>query len=105
MQVQVNSNRSVNVDDEFSQLVEMTVNNSLARFDGRITRVEVHLSDVNSGKSGSDDKRCLMEARPAGRDPVVVTNEAATLEESVRGASDKLRRLLSSLFGRLGEKS
>jgi hypothetical protein len=49
MQVQVNSDRSVNVDDEFSQLVEMTVNKSLARFDGRITRVEVHLSDVNSG--------------------------------------------------------
>jgi hypothetical protein len=105
MQVQVNSDRSVNVDDEFSQLVEMTVNKSLARFDGRITRVEVHLSDVNSGKFGSDDKRCLMEARPAGRDPVAVTNEAATLEELVRGASDKLRRLLSSLFGRLGEKS
>jgi hypothetical protein len=105
MQVQVNSDRSVKVNDEFSRLVEITVNNSLARFDDRITRVEVHLSDVNNGKSGSDDKRCLIEDRPAGRDPVVVTNEAATLEESLRGASDKLQRLLSSLFGRLGEKS
>ena len=36
------------------------------RFSAHITRVEVHLGDENAGKRGSDDKRCMMEARLEG---------------------------------------
>ena len=100
MQIQVNSDSSVAVDSELSRLVESTVNSALKRFEDRITRVEVHLSDVSGDKFSVQDKRCLMEARPAGRDPVAVSNQAATIEEAVRGAAQKLERLLDSLFGR-----
>ncbi|MBI4166570.1 MAG: HPF/RaiA family ribosome-associated protein [Acidobacteria bacterium] len=100
MQIQVNSDSSIGVDSDLSRLVESTVNHALKRFEGRITRVEVHLSDANSDKFGTQDKRCLMEARPAGRDPVAVDDQAHTLEEAVRGAAQKLKRLLDSLFGR-----
>ena len=100
MQIQINSDNSVAVDNELAQLVEFNVNSALKRFEDRITRVEVHLSDVNGGKFGIEDKRCLMEARPAGRDPVTVSNQAANLEEAVRGSAQKLKRLLVSLFGR-----
>lgn len=105
MKVQVNSDNSVAVDNEVWQKVEADVNHVLKRFDDRITRVEVHLSDVDGERSGGQDKRCLMEARPAGHDPVVASNQAATVDEAVRGAAQKMRTLLSSLFGRLRERA
>ncbi len=105
MQVQINSDNSVAVDSELSRLVEADVNRALERFGSRITRVEVHLSDVNGEKAGGDDKRCLMEARPAGHDPVAASDQAKTMEEAARGAAHKLQRLLSSLFGRLDDKA
>jgi hypothetical protein len=45
-----------------------------------------------------------MEARVAGRAPVAVTNEAASLLEAVEGASRKLERALEHTFGRLDAK-
>lgn len=104
MQIQINSDNSVAVDSPLSRLVESTVSNVLKRFEDRITRVEVHLSDVNADKFGIQDKRCLIEARPAGQGPLAVTNQAANLEEAVGGAARKLKRLLDSHFGREGER-
>lgn len=104
MQIQVNSDRSIETDSELTRQVESAVNNTLKRFEQRVTRVEVHLTDVNSDKSGARDKRCVMEARPAGQDPVAVTNQAASLEEAVGGAAQKLKGLLDSRFGRAGGK-
>lgn len=104
MQVQINSDRSVEVDAELTKAVQDEVTDAMKRFGDRITRVEVHLSDVNGDRSGSRDKRCLLEARPAGRGPVAVTEQAATLEEAVRSAGRKMQRLLTSEFGRLDKK-
>jgi len=101
MQVQVNSDNSVAVDVTLAAAVEGTVNGGLERFAGQISRVEVHLSDVNAEKSGNRDKRCLLEARIKGQDPVAVTDEAATAELAVQGATRKMNRLLDSRFGRL----
>jgi len=104
MQIQVNSDNSIAIDNELSESLQANVNKALERFYGQITRVEIHLTDVNgSSKSGPRENRCLLEVRPAGRDPVVATDEAATPEEAVKGASQKMQRLLSSLYGRLGE--
>ena len=61
------------------------VETGLARFRERLTRVEVHLSDVN-GPKGGRDARCALEARAAGRQPVAVTNEAHTPDDAVKGA-------------------
>jgi ribosome-associated translation inhibitor RaiA len=63
--------------------------------------VEVHLSDENGAKSGQQDQRCMLEARLEGRQPVSVTDHAATLEQAVDGAAHKLARLLDSRLGRL----
>lgn len=71
----------------------------LARYRGRLTRVEVHLSDVN-GPKGGRDARCALEARAAGRQPVAVTNEAHTPDDAVKGAVEKMKSLLASTFGR-----
>lgn len=45
----------------------------------------------------------MLEARLEGRQPVAVTDHAATLEQAVQGAANKLVRLLDSTLGRLHE--
>jgi ribosome-associated translation inhibitor RaiA len=78
------------------------VESALNRFSDHITRVEVHLSDENSEKKGGEhDMRCVMEARLEGRQPIAVTHQAATVDEAVDGAADKLTRLIESTLGRL----
>jgi hypothetical protein len=44
-----------------------------------------------------------MEARPAGRQPIAVSHEGATLEEAYSGATKKLRSLLESTLGRASD--
>lgn len=100
MHIQVNSDDNIAGREQLAQEVESAVTDILGRFSDRITRVEVHLSDKNAGKSGSNDKRCLMEARPAGRPPIAVTQDADSLADAYSGAARKLRRLLESTLGR-----
>lgn len=78
------------------------IESGLSRYRDRLTRVEAHLSDVNGPKGGTD-ARCAMEARPAGHQPVAVTSDAGTPEEAVKGAVEKMDRLLKSAFDRLDD--
>lgn len=105
MQVQINSDRHIQADERLAEFVRDTLKNKLNRFAAHLTRIEVHLSDENSGvKHDGDDKRCLLEARFEGQDPIAVTDNAATVGQAVTGAADKLQRKLSSLVGRLRDK-
>ncbi|WP_228706174.1 hypothetical protein [Marinobacter sp. LV10R520-4] len=88
-----------------TQSVKEILDHVLARFAGQITRLEVHLSDENSAsKSGIIDKRCLLEARLAGREPVSVSDLELTIEQSVTGAAHKMVSLLGSELGKLGKR-
>ncbi|MEO0511587.1 MAG: HPF/RaiA family ribosome-associated protein [Planctomycetota bacterium] len=62
--------------DKLNEHVHETLSKRFARFGERLTRVEVHLGDVNEHKKGPDDKRCMIEVRPAGRDPIAVEEHA-----------------------------
>ena len=101
MQILVDTDHNVEGSEQFSHHVETEVRNALHRYADQITRVEVHLSDENGAKSGSKDKRCLMEARPAGHQPLTVSNDAATLQAAFDGAAKKMTHLLESTLGRL----
>jgi hypothetical protein len=79
--------------------VTAAVEAGLSHYKKRLTRVEVHLSDVN-GPKGGPDCRCALEARAAGRQPVAVTNDADTPDAAVKGAVEKMRRMLQTTFGR-----
>lgn len=79
--------------------VTAAVESGLSRFRDRLTRVEVHLSDVN-GPKGGRDARCALEARVAGRQPDVVTSDADTPDKAVKGAIEKMGRLLANTFCR-----
>jgi ribosome-associated translation inhibitor RaiA len=105
MQIQVNTDRNINADSDLIASVSSIVEHSLERFNGDITRIEVHLSDENGHKQdGNPDIRCLMEARLQGRQPVAVTHQATTVEQAADGAADKLNRLISSTLERLRDQ-
>jgi len=100
MHVEVTTDRNIEGGDELTEQVGARVSSALARFSAQITRVEVHLGDENADKSGGADKRCMVEARLAGAQPVAVTDHASSLDEACRGALQKLTSLLDSKLGR-----
>jgi ribosome-associated translation inhibitor RaiA len=105
MQIQINTDSNIEGRDGVAREVEAILTDTLDRFSERITRLEVHLSDENSDKkSGTDDIRCLLEARLADRRPVVVREEAATMQQAVNGAAEKLKRSIESTLGRLASR-
>ena len=104
MQIQVNTNDSVKGSEALSRRVEGAVGNALGRFGDRITRVEVHLNDVNAQKEGDRDNRCMMEARLTGLQPISVTHHADTLDQAIDGAAKKLQRSLDSTLGKLNDR-
>ncbi len=101
MKIQLNTDKNIQGDESVAGHVDTAVNSALSRFSSQITRIEVHLSDLNANKSGAHDKRCVMEARLESRNPVAVTHEADTVRESINGAAHKLQRLLESSLGKL----
>jgi ribosome-associated translation inhibitor RaiA len=104
MKILINTDDSVDGSDELSRQTEAIVERGLARFGDQITRVEVHLSDVNGPKHGVDDKRCLLEARLKGLQPLAVSNQADSLGAAITGATKKLVRTLDSTLGRLNDR-
>jgi ribosome-associated translation inhibitor RaiA len=105
MQVQINTDHNIAGHEALAAQVRGVVERALSRISDHITRVEVHLSDENSDrKGGNDDMRCLMEAHLEGRQPIVVTQQAATLDQAVDGAAGKLTRLIESTLGRLHDQ-
>jgi len=105
MMILVNSDKNVVVDAALTSFVETEVNKVLGRFESQLTRVEVYLSDLNGNKPGLLDKRCQLEARPSGDGPVSVSDEADTIELAIRGAVNKMKRLLESSFGRAQKRA
>jgi ribosome-associated translation inhibitor RaiA len=101
MNIQVNTDNHIQGGVELTRQVEAVVEGALGRFGDRITRVEVHLSDESSSaKSRDDDKRCLMEARLAGLQPISVSHQGASVEQALGGAADRLETTLDRTLGR-----
>lgn len=104
MQIQVHSDNHIEGSARLVEWVSASVAGKLDRFDDEVTRVVVHLSDENGVKAGAQDKRCQIEARPKGQQPISVTHKAASLDLAVDGAVDKLNNALQHQFGKLRSK-
>ncbi|WP_414941170.1 HPF/RaiA family ribosome-associated protein [Amycolatopsis sp. cmx-11-51] len=98
MQIQVNTDHKIHGGEGLAAYVTTDLENSLSRFAGWLTRVEVHLSEDGGGKP--EDKKCVIEARPGGKQPVAVTHHAATVDDAYAGAASKLLRVLDSQYSR-----
>ena len=100
MTIQFNTDNNITGSEELRAPLNAAIERSLGRFSGQITRLEIHLNDENSHKKGQNDKRCMLEARMEGRQPIAVTNNADTNEQALKGAIDKLIASLETIIGR-----
>lgn len=102
MQILINADHFTDGNSDRAEKYENGIRTALERFTDRVTRIEAHLTDENSDtKSGALDKKCLLEARVAGRQPLAVSHQAPTMDQAVKGSIDKLKHALDSMFGRL----
>ena len=101
MTIQINSDNNLSVHEAFGDKLDDLLSEELSRFSEHITRLEVHLSDENGSKDGLNDKKCLLEARLEGRQPIAVTERANDYELAVSGAIKKLKTSLDKIGGKL----
>lgn len=100
MTIQLNADKNLDIHESYSSKLKELLSEELDRYSEHITRLEVHLSDENGKKQGPNDKRCVLEARLEGKQPIAVTAEADTHQQSVKSAIGKLKASLDTIIGR-----
>jgi ribosome-associated translation inhibitor RaiA len=100
VQIQLNTDKNVQGDESLADWAERELKTKLARHQDHVTRIEVHMSDASPTRHGANDKICKLEARIAGRQPITVSDEAASVAEAFHGALDKLLRVLDKEMAR-----
>ena len=80
--------------------VEEQVHHALRHCEDHFTRVDVHLHDDNADKSGPNDKRCKIEARPRGAEPLVVEGTGDDHFKTVSSVTKKLERTARTFVDR-----
>lgn len=101
MIVQINTDKNIEGYSRMNEFYAGEITRELARFDEKVTRIEVHLSDENSDKFGKDDKRCLIEARVEKQSPIAVTSHGDTIEKAFTESIGKIKRLLDANFEKM----
>ena len=103
MQILINTDKNIEGTEAFAEHVRTVVKKTLGHLGDRVSRVEVHLGDMNAAKTGPQDHSCTMEARPNGSEPVAATHKASNSHLAVDGAAQSLANLLRSRFGKMDE--
>jgi ribosome-associated translation inhibitor RaiA len=101
MIIQLNADKNLTIHSEYESQITEKINKELSRFTDYLSRVEVHLSDENGDKSGVDDKKCVLEARIEGRQPLVTSTFGQTYDIALNGALDKLKNALSTIDSKI----
>jgi len=101
MQIQFNIDCRTQGHERAENYFSTVISEALRRFEDKITRIEVRLADENNSKSGPDDKRCVLEAHPAGFKPIAVTNHADSIEKAIKGSIEKMKHALDHHYGKL----
>ncbi|HLL59709.1 MAG TPA: GPW/gp25 family protein [Allosphingosinicella sp.] len=104
MFIQINTDNQIPSDAGRDAQIEEQVRQRLARFEERITDVEIHVSDVNGPRGGAADLRCTLEARVNGVPPVAVSDNGATVDRAILGAAKKAARALDHQLGKLSDR-
>ena len=103
MYIQIHTDNQVASDHDRDDRLEEQIRQRLARFENRITDVEVHVSDVNGPRGGAADLRATLEARLNGVPPVAVADHGSSVDRAILGAAKKAARALDHQLGRLGD--
>lgn len=100
MLFQFNTDNQIEGNSEMERRVRDIVTERLSDVSERLTRVEVHVAEIN-GPKGGVDKRCSVELRATGLQPVVATHKAETIEAAATAASDKALTALERRIGKM----
>jgi hypothetical protein len=101
--IQINTHNQSNDDAERYSRLEDQIRQRLARFEDRITNVEIHVSDIN-GPRGGADLRCTLEARVSGIQPVAVAEQGSTVDRCILSATKKAVRALDHQLGKASDR-
>lgn len=99
MQIQVNFG-DIDNSPALRDHAEQAVQSTLTHVADRVTRVEIHLRDDKQKRQGPDDKRCTIEARPAGGQPIVAEAKAGDIYDAVDDAAGRVGRAVQRWFDR-----
>lgn len=103
MKIQLNTDSHVQNDPSLLRHTEDTVTAALERYAERITRIEVHVRDLNADRTGGMDKRCVIEARLNNQQPLTASEDADTVANAVTGAAKKMQRVIETVVGKLSQ--
>ena len=103
MFIQIHTDNQVTSDQDRDNRLEDQIRQRLARYENRITDVEVHVQDVNGPRGGAADLRCTLEARVNGVPPVAVAEHGSSVDRAILGAAKKAVRALDHQFGKLSD--
>jgi len=101
MTIQLNTDKNLTIHQEYEDKIQSQITDALNRFSDLITRLEVHLSDENGSKDGLEDKRCLIEAKITGKEPIAVANLGNNYDLAIAGALTKLKSKLETVAGKM----
>jgi len=101
MKIQFNTDKNINGTKDFVTPLTILIEEDLEKYSSQITRIEVHLSDEDGDKDGLNAKRCLLEARLSGMNPIAVSSQSDTEEQAVSESLNKLKSSLDTILGRL----
>jgi len=101
MDFQFNTGNKVDGHARMDAHFETRFRERLDRFAPRLSRIEVHVRDTDgTRREGPDGIEAVIEARPYNGDPLTASDRAATPEEAVGSALQKLVARLDATFGK-----
>jgi ribosome-associated translation inhibitor RaiA len=101
MIIQINTDKNLDMHDEYASQLEALLTEKLSRYSEHITRLELHLSDENGSNESPNDKKCVLEVRLEGRQPIAVTATGDTYDHAVNNTIDKIKSSLDTIIGKL----
>ncbi len=101
MKILINTDNNISGTEEMREPLKAVIANAFDRFKKHLTRIEVKISDENGDKDSDNDKRCVLEVRLKGKQPIVVTSHGDSVEIAVDEAIDKMKTSLETAMGRL----
>jgi hypothetical protein len=101
MIIQINTDNNIDGHARMKSYIAAELKKTLSRFEDKISRLEVHFGDENSSKTGFNDKRCLIEARPEKMQPLAVTFHSDSIEKAFHGALDKIKKVLEITYEKM----
>jgi len=104
MKIQFNTDKNIEGTEMLKTFVSEKINSGLKHFVDKITRIEVHLSDQNADKGGTDDIQCKIEARVESIQPVMVVSKSESKEIALSDAVDKMKARLGTIIGKMRNK-